>query len=137
GTATISVTTQDGNHIATSIITVQAAAIITFDPSTGVYTAPAGSIVTVELQSFGAGKGRATISAGAFLMLNTIWNVGDTTSFFDSDDGTFVMPPSGVVTFTGNHLDIISNSTSTVQISNSLQTTNISFTMDANQGMPQ
>ncbi|WP_298505232.1 Ig-like domain-containing protein, partial [uncultured Maribacter sp.] len=136
GTATISVTTQDGNHIATSIITVQAA-IITFDPSTGEYRAPAGSTVTVILLSEGMGSGYANINISSIgFSLSTEWNGIINEEFVDSDTDSFIMPASGLVTFAGSHNSNFGVSFSSVAIANN-QGTSRFFSMDVSVGMPQ
>ncbi|WP_165750494.1 Ig domain-containing protein, partial [Cellulophaga sp. Z1A5H] len=88
------------------IVKPQPAPSVTFDPTTGVYTAPAGSTVTVNLTTQGVGKGNAWVNIVEISSnINTSWNGLEDEMFLESDTDSFIMPASGVVTFEGNHFD--------------------------------
>ncbi len=106
---------------------------ITYNESTGVYTAPGGSRVTVTLRSYGAGKGNASVSGGGSAY--TSWNGSDSTEFTETDFYEFDMPSSGNVTFSSSHMEIIPTSQSSVTIENDEGATK-SFTLVKNNGIP-
>ncbi|WP_400072483.1 immunoglobulin-like domain-containing protein [Zobellia russellii] len=108
---------------------------ITYNSTTGVYTAPAGSRVMVTLRSQGAGKGNATVSGGGG-SASTSWNGrNDTDEFSEIDSYEFTMPPSGSVTFSSNHREIFGDSDSRVTITNN-QGGAEGFTVEKNGGIP-
>ncbi len=116
---------------------------ITFDPSTGIYTAPAGSTVTVDLYSYGSGGiGDAEVEAYDLrVRVNTEWvSYAVDDEFSERNYFTFTMPESGSVSLTGYHDETISGldieSSSYVTISNSDGISQY-FTMDVDNGMPQ
>ncbi|WP_240927985.1 DUF5018 domain-containing protein [Cellulophaga sp. Z1A5H] len=105
---------------------------VTFNQETGLYTAPPGSVVSIDMVTNAYDKGQATLGvhteankSGTALLIPTIvygWDVpaGDTAPYTDS--GNFVMPANGEVYFTGTHTDIIEEtyySVTTVSIQNS------------------
>ncbi|CAM4346963.1 Ig-like domain-containing protein [Zobellia nedashkovskayae] len=108
-------------------------ATITYNESTGVYTAPAGSTVTVTLRSYGTGKGNASVSGGG--SADTSWNKSGSIEFTETDFYEFDMPSSGNVTFSSSHMEIIATSQSSVTIENDEGATK-SFTVVKNNGIP-
>ena len=124
GTYSVLLTVSDGQFTSTDTITVT---VSPFNKMTGRYSAPSGSIVTVELTSVGGGKGSASLSVhtlsgrnGMELMaLNTSWNGFDSGStLLDEEIDSFKMPPSGVVYFYGRHDNVIETSQTYVDIAN-------------------
>ncbi|WFO16753.1 Ig-like domain-containing protein [Cellulophaga baltica 4] len=108
---------------------------VTFDLSTGIYTAPSGSTVTVTLRSEGMGKGLANVIAQD-INLDTTWNGFDNEEFMDSDSVIIIMPPSGSISFTGQHRATIGVSFSDVTISNN-EGPSFDIHMTADNGIPQ
>ncbi|MFI8604322.1 Ig-like domain-containing protein, partial [Cellulophaga baltica] len=142
GSDQITYTINDGNGGTDSgLINITVSIPITFDPTTGVYTAPAGSTVTVYLDTQGVGKGSAWVNIlESSLNINTSWNGLEDEMFLESDTDSFIMPASGVVTFEGNHFDTFNFSfgSSNVNIFNNQGGPSaISFSMDRNIAMPQ
>ncbi len=104
---------------------------ITFDPSTGIYTAPAGSTVTINA-SLVTEEGLSSISlsdgATSLLILYPGWEADS-----NNVSGTISMPTNEVIIFTGTHYGV----GSTLVIINNDQGVSESFTMDVDNGMPQ
>ncbi|WP_215442073.1 hypothetical protein [Zobellia russellii] len=120
---------------ATATITIEPAPTsITYNESTGVYTAPAGSRVTVTLSSSGTGKGRASVSGGGG-GASTSWNGLEEDGFSDNDSYQFNMPSSESVTFSSDHLEIFGSSDSRVTITNNQGGTE-SFIVEKIGGIP-
>ncbi|ADV51007.1 hypothetical protein Celal_3758 [Cellulophaga algicola DSM 14237] len=117
------------------IVNPQPITSVTFDLATGEYTAPAGSIVTVILYSEGSEKGNASVDVHT-LSLNTAWNENEGEAFVEIEEGDFIMPLSGVVFFTGNHLEILGSSESYVTINNNEGPT-MYFSLAMGLSMPQ
>ncbi|MDO6811328.1 Ig-like domain-containing protein, partial [Zobellia galactanivorans] len=119
GTATITVTTQDGNFTANSNITVNG--VVTFNRSTGRYTAPPGSAVEVRMLTYISGKGVAsltvrTASGDQGTSLLSLGYSFNNSSVDASDTGVFIMPPNGEAYFSGVHSDIEIDRISTTEI---------------------
>jgi len=131
-TVTLTVSDDDLSHTSSLVITVRPAT--TFDTATGLYTAPAGSTVTVTLHSNGTGKGRAEVGAGP-LSLTTAWNGGEHDAFSENDSHYFTMPPSGEIYFSGSHRETYGSSDSNVTINNN-QGPSQGFYMDKDEKIP-
>ncbi|MDT7830507.1 PKD domain-containing protein [Pricia sp. S334] len=130
---TLTVSDDDLSHTSSLVITVRPAT--TFDAATGLYTAPAGSTVTVTLHSKGTGKGRAEVGAGP-LSLTTAWNGGEHDTFSENDSHYFTMPPSGEIYFSGSHRETYGSSDSNVTMSNN-QGPSQGFYMDKDEKIPK
>ncbi|CAZ94534.1 Ig-like domain-containing protein [Zobellia galactanivorans] len=131
GDYNVELTVNDGNGGSDSvIISITIETPTTFDPLTGRYTAPAGTSINVNLESYGTGKGGATLSAHtgsnqtgtSLLTLQTSWNESSSSTFFDDDNGSFIMPSSGEVYFYGRHTSIIPIADSFVAINDGSST---------------
>ncbi len=126
GTAVITAASEENPAISdTSNITVTSTS---FNRNTGLYMAPAGSVVTVTITTEAYGKGSAYIRAhtssnqsgtSPMMELNNTWNQsGPIEAEFLQDSDSFVMPANGQVYFYGRHNDIISISITEVEITN-------------------
>ncbi|HET8738017.1 MAG TPA: immunoglobulin-like domain-containing protein, partial [Pricia sp.] len=73
-----------------------------FDASTGIYTAPAGSMVSVSLNSGGSTSGTGSANGGGG-SASTCWGGAGGSGCNGFDSYTFVMPASGHVSFTASH----------------------------------
>ncbi|WP_415843268.1 Ig-like domain-containing protein [Zobellia roscoffensis] len=120
GAVAITATADDDSGTAgTAIVTVNG--IITFNRSTGRYTAPAGSVVEVGMLTYIDGKGvaslRVTTESGnqgiSLLTLGYSFNLSSVNAF---DNGFFTMPANGEVYFSGLHSDIDQDRFSTTEI---------------------
>ncbi|MBU2997463.1 tandem-95 repeat protein [Cellulophaga baltica] len=138
---TVILTINDGNGGTNSTtLTISVATPITFDSSTGEYTAPAGSTVTIILRSIGdMGKGDAIVNVDGVMIVSNFYNTID--SFSLTDEESFTMPESGSVVITGSHDNLYDSdgtvSYSSVNISNSESSSTQSLLMDINNGIPQ
>lgn len=116
--------TDNSGGTATDTVTLtvtNSAPIISFNKSTGLYIAPAGSAVTVTITTDDAqGGGSAdlrihTESNGLgtteLLSLGYVWLVPTGDSIVKNDSGTFTMPANEQVYFFGRHIDIGTNIT--------------------------
>ncbi len=101
-TVTYNVSDNAGNTAVQKSRTVEVTPLVTsFDPSTGIYRAPAGTTVTVTLSSGGSGSGTGSASGGGG-SASTCWGSSGT-GCRSTDSYTFIMPASGQVSFTANH----------------------------------
>lgn len=120
--ARMTVTDNDGaTDFIEFIITVEAPVpSITFNQTTGRYTAPAGSLVDVNITTLAYGKGSVSLKVhtqgaegGSALLVPSLgysWNIPDGDSINPIDSGSFTMPANGEVYFSGTHVDIIDSS---------------------------
>lgn len=76
--------------------------VTSFDASTGIYTAPEGSEVTVSLFSGGSGSGTGAVNGGG-RSANTCFGGAGSGSCSSADSYTFFMPASESVSFTASH----------------------------------
>ncbi|WP_233268490.1 DUF5018 domain-containing protein [Cellulophaga sp. L1A9] len=115
--------------------------ITSFNRSTGILTAPGGTLITITLRSRGdQGKGSANISVNNATVVSNVYNTNSNENFDLTDVGNITMPGSGSVALTGSHNNVFeldgTGSYSTVNISSS-DGTITSFSMDVDTGMPQ
>lgn len=104
GTYTVTYNVRDnaGNTALQKSRTVEVTPLVTsFDPSTGIYTAPANTTVTVSLSSGGDASGTGSASGGGG-SASTCWG-GAGSGCNGTDSYTFDMPTSGSVSFTASH----------------------------------
>ncbi|MBU2975675.1 Ig-like domain-containing protein [Zobellia sp. B3R18] len=143
----VELTVNDGKGGSDSMtISISIETPITFNRTTGVYTAPAGSNVTIEIVTTNAtGKGDATLEVrtalGGTLLLSLIntWNTTPGNPQSDINSGNFVMPSSGEVYLSGSHTNRIPPegiNVTGITISNSLGGS-IGEYMDDNYPIPQ
>lgn len=125
GNYDVQLAVSDGQYTVTDNISIRVDA---FNRTTGRYSAPAGSLVTVNIKSIGKGKGSANVNAHGgsgqsgteYVNLNTSWNDpggGQSTLLDEAEDG-FTMPSNGVVFFYGRHDEIINDSQTDIRINN-------------------
>ena len=127
GTTSIVATANDGSGVLGSAsITIER--ITSFNRTTGVYSAPAGSLVEVSIASGGDGSGMGVIDGGGDFA-TSCW--GGATCF-GGDNYTFIMPGSGSVSFTASHNadSGTSNSTAITIVSNG-ETTGVNLNSGA------
>ncbi|MDO6518100.1 Ig-like domain-containing protein [Zobellia uliginosa] len=143
----VELTVNDGNGGSDSMtISISIETPITFNRTTGVYTAPAGSNVTIEIVTTNAtGKGDATLEVrtalGGTLLLSLIntWNTTPGNPESDMKSGSFTMPTNGEVYLSGSHTNRIPPegiNVTGITISNSLGGS-IGEYMDDNYPIPQ
>ncbi|MBO0593403.1 hypothetical protein I2486_18555, partial [Cellulophaga sp. E16_2] len=115
----------------TNVITLNCATEISFDPSTGIYTAPAGSTVTINA-SLVTEEGLSSISlSDSTTSLLILWPGWEADS--NNVSGTISMPTNEIIIFTGTH----NGAGSTLVTINNDQGASESFIMDVDNGMPQ
>ncbi|MBU2997460.1 cadherin-like domain-containing protein [Cellulophaga baltica] len=90
----------------TNNISLSCTTEITFDPSTGIFTAPAGTIFNIQVESISEGEGEANIyiTNDKYAFDQSIHNSWS----FDGGEITsdeFQMPEDGFLYFTGYHLE--------------------------------
>ncbi len=121
----VELTVSDGQTISTDMVSIRVHA---FNPVTGRYNAPSGSLVTVKITSIGGGKGSANLNANAgngqtgteFMRLDTSWNgIDEGSTLLDEDENSFIMPSSGFIYFFGRHSKVIFDSQTYVVFTNS------------------
>ena len=118
-TVTYNVADNAGNNAVQRTRSVEVLPRETFmDWSTGIYTAPAGSSVTVNLTSGGSGSGDGSISGGGG-NASTCWGRPGCNG---TDSYTFIMPSSGSVSFTGSHSSSDGSSGTSVSIESNDET---------------
>ncbi|CAM3330275.1 Ig-like domain-containing protein [Zobellia roscoffensis] len=145
----VELTVNDGNGGSDSMtISISIETPIAFSRTTGIYTAPAGSTVTIEISTNDAtGKGDASLQVRTapapdgfvLLTLGTRWNTTPGNPESDMDLGNFVMPSNGEVYLSGTHMITIPSeglNVTGISITNSLGGS-IGEYMDDNYPIPQ
>ncbi|SDE23050.1 protein of unknown function [Pricia antarctica] len=123
---TYTVSDNAGNTALQKSRTVEVTPLVTsFNPSTGIYRAPAGTTVTVTLSSGGSGSGTGSASGGGG-SANTCWG-GTGTGCGSTDSYTFIMPASGQVSFTANHYGGGSSNSTQLTIASNNESQNYSM----------
>ncbi|KGK28912.1 Ig-like domain-containing protein, partial [Cellulophaga sp. E6(2014)] len=120
GNDQITYTINDGNGgIDSGLINITVNNSITFNQNTGLYIAPARSVVTIDMITEAYDKGNVTLEvhtepnkSGTQILVPSIfygWDIDSGDSGAVEDSGSFIMPDSGQVYFSGIHIDVVSD----------------------------